>query len=344
MKRLIPTLVSVALVASACVSISTPAPTNSTPSFVTATLPATKTPPASRTAETTSTPATPLPTGSAGASCKDAAILLQDVTIADGTNIPYGSKFTKTWQFQNSGTCTWSGYTIAFVSGDRMDAPDSAPVPDTAPKGTVNVSVDVVAPTSDGTYAGFYELRNAAGKALAIGTFKTFWVKITVGTVTLTAPTASTSAAPTPTGPLTTPRGPLSCKYTTSGWYPGEVVKLINQARQGAGLPALNIDARLTASAQNHSIDMACFSLLSHTGSDGSSIGQRITAAGYPATFYEEMIYGSGYPQDAFNWWMNDPTHHAVIFDTRIADIGVGYAYVTDSTEGGYYTVDVGSQ
>ena len=346
MIRAIPVLVGVALVASACVSISTPPPANSTPSFVTATLPPTRTPPASRTPDATSTPATPVPTGSASAGCKDAAILVQDVTIADGTNVPYGSKFTKTWQFQNSGSCTWTGYSIAFVSGDRMDAPDSAPVPDTAPKGTVNVSVDLVAPTSDGTYAGFYELRNAAGKPLGIGTFKTFWVKISVGAVTLTAPTASTSSAPTSSGTLTTPHGPLSCKYTTSGSYPGEVVNLINQGRQGAGLPALNVDARLTTSAQNHSIDMACFSLLSHTGSDGSSIEQRIAAAGYPGSNLQEIIYGGtgAYPQTAFDWWMNDPTHHAVIFNTGITDIGVGFAFVSDSAFGDYYTVDVGSQ
>lgn len=349
MKKLIPTLACAALAVTACISVSTPTPVNSTPLFVTATLAPTRTPIApdtTGTAGTPGTPGTPAPIGSAVVGCKDAAILVQDVTIADGTNIPYGAKFTKTWQFQDTGTCPWSGYTIAFVSGDRMNTPDSAPVPDTAPKATANVSVDLVAPTSDGIYTGFYELRNASGKALPIGTFKTFWVKITVGKVTLTPPPAPTGAVPTITGTLTTPSGPLSCKYTTSGSYPSDVVNLINQARQGAGLSALNIDSRLMASAQNHSIDMACYSLLSHTGSDGSSIGQRIAAAGYPASFSEEMIYGGtgAYPQTAFDWWMNDPAHHAVIFDTRISDIGVGFAFVENSAYGDYYTVDLGSQ
>lgn len=344
MKRLIPAVIGAVLLASGCISISTPTPTNPTPGFVTATLPATKTPAASRTP--TETPGTPFPTGSAPAACRDGAILVQDVTIADGTNVPYGSKFTKTWQFQNSGSCPWSGYTIAFVSGDRMSAPDSAPVPNTTPKSTVNVSVDLVAPTTDGIYAGFYELRNSTGKPLAIGTYKTFWVKITVGNITLTPPPAGTGAVPTVTGTLTTPSGPTSCKFQASPSYPNDVVNLINEARKGAGLPALNVDSRLAAAAQDHSIDMACFSLLSHTGSDGSTIGQRIAAAGYPASFYEEMIYGGtgAYPQTAFDWWMNDPTHHAVIFDNRISDIGVGFAFVADSSYGDYYTVDVGSQ
>jgi uncharacterized protein YkwD len=271
---------------------------------------------------------------------------MKDVTIPDGTNVAYGSKFTKTWQFRNTGTCPWSGYTIAFVSGDRMNALDSVTIPEAAPKTDISVSVDLIAPSTDGIYTGFFELRNSAGKSLAIGIEKTFWVKITVGNVTLPTVPAPTSAVSTITGTLTTPRGPLSCKYTISPSYPMEIVNLINNARTSAGLPALTVDSRLASAAQNHSIDMACFSLLSHSGSDHSTPQQRIAAAGYGATYSEEMIYaGSGaYPQDAFDWWMNDPTHHDVIFDPRVSDIGAGFAFVTDSAYGDYYTVDLGSQ
>jgi uncharacterized protein YkwD len=326
------------------ISISTPTPPGATPLFFTATLPSTKTPFASETAVTTQTAAAAA--GTFPANCRDGAVLLQDVTIADGTNLAYGVKFTKTWQFRNTGTCPWSGYTIVFASGDRMQAPDAAPVAQTAPKATVDLSVDLVAPSTDGAYTGFFELRNSAGKPLAIGVERTFWVRITVGNATLPTLAAPTGAIPTITGTLTTPKGPLSCKYTVSPSYPGEIVQLINQARAGAGLAALNIDARLAAAAQNHSIDMACFSLLSHTGTNGSSIAQRITAAGYPSTYSLEMIYGGygAYPQDAFNYWMNDPAHHAVIVDAQLRDIGAGFAYVVDSAQGDYYTVDLGSQ
>jgi uncharacterized protein YkwD len=131
-----------------------------------------------------------------------------------------------------------------------------------------------------------------------------------------------------------------------SGSYPGEIVQLINKARVGAGLPALAVNAQLAAAAQAHSIDMACFSLLSRTGTDGSTIQQRVAAAGYGATFSEEMIYGGygAYPQTAFDWWMNDPAHRAVIMDSRVRDIGAGFTFVEDSAHGDYYTVDVGSQ
>jgi uncharacterized protein YkwD len=331
-----------------CVSIGTPTPVNLTPQFVTATLPATKTPYASPTTTGTAASTPTAAVATSNPNCKDAAVLLQDVTIADNTNVAYGSKFVKTWQFRNTGDCNWHGYSIAFVSGDRMGAPNSAPVDDTAAKSTVNVSVDLTAPTSDGIYTGIFELRNGDGRPLGIGTEKTFWVKITVGnisvpTIAVASPIAS-SAVPTSAGtaaPAAT--GPASCKYVLSGSYPGEIISLINKARTGAGLPALTVNSQLTAAAQGHSNDMACFSLLSHSGSNGSTPSQRISAAGYSASFSEEMIYAGGYPQDAFDWWMGDATHHDVIMDTRVKEIGVGYTYVSDSAYGGYFTVDVAS-
>jgi uncharacterized protein YkwD len=338
-------VLAVVLLTACEVTISTPTPINRTPVFATATLPSTRTPYASPT-EMTNTTGTPPLSITAPANCKDTAVLLQDVTIADGTNIAYGAKFTKTWQFRNSGTCPWIGYKIAFASGDRMGGPDTALVQNTAPKTAVNVSVELTAPSIDGIYTGFFELRNAAGSPVAIGIEKTFWVKITVGNVTLPTLQAPTSFVPTVSGTLTSQKPPRSCTYTTSGSYPDEIVQLINQARASAGLPALTVNAQLTAAAQAHSIDQACYSLRGHTGSDGSSIQQRIAASGYASTYSLEIVYGAygAYPQTAFDWWMNDPPHKAAILDTRVRELGAGYAYVEDSADGNYYTVDFGSQ
>ena len=333
-----------------CISISTPVPVNTTPLFITATLPATSTSHASPTPITSATVASSTLSATTSAACKDSAVLLQDVTIADGTNVPSGSKFTKTWQFRNTGSCAWSNYTIAFVSGDRMSAPDSAPVPDIASRSNVNVSVDLVAPAADGAYTGNFELRNANGQPLSIGIEKTFWVKITVGTVI--APTASplatispgANSTPSASTPVSKANGSASCKYVASGSYTGDIADLINKARSLAGLSSLTIDAQLTTAAQGHSIDMACSSLLSHSGSNGSVPADRVTAAGYSGAFREEIIYAGGYPQDAYNWWKNDPPHLDAILNSSATEMGVGYAYVSASTYGGYFTVDFGSR
>ena len=347
MNKLVPIFAIGVLALTACsLSISTPVQVVTTPFFVTATLPSTRTPyagpPASPTAESTSVSTLSV---TAAADCKDSAILIQDVTIADGTNVARGSSFTKTWQFKNSGACPWAGYRIAFVSGDRMGSSDSAPIPATAVKQTVNVSVDLVAPANDGIYTGFFELKNAAGALVPVGIEKNFWVKIAVGNAVVQplvfAPPGGTPSY-NPTAP--DPQGPLSCKYTLSSSYPDEIGTLINTARQQAGLPKLAVSFQLAAAAQAHSIDMACNGLLSHTGSNASTIYQRITAAGYTPTNYLEIIYGGGYPQNAFDWWMGDQVHHDAILSTSVKEMGVGFAYIANTASGGYYTVDFGSR
>jgi uncharacterized protein YkwD len=246
----------------------------------------------------------------------------------------------------NNGKCNWTGYTIAFVAGDRMASPASAPVPPTEPGKTVDVSIELTAPSLDGSYTGFFELKNASGETLPIGIEKAFWVKILIGNVAA-APASTVAAAPafTPLSGVPTVRvtGPASCNYSSSSSYQTELANLINSARVEAGLPALNVSPQLTAAAQGHSIDMACHGLISHSGSDGSSPGQRVAAAGYAASRSSEIIYGSGYPQTAFDWWMGDQIHRDEILNPYVTDMGVGYAWVQGTSAGGYYTVNFAS-
>jgi uncharacterized protein YkwD len=347
MRIVLPILFILTLGLSSCVSISTPTSVNTTPLIITSTLPATSTSYASPTSLTPATvPVTAAP-GVTSAPCRDSAVLLADVTIPDGTNVPAGSKFTKTWQFENNGTCNWSNYTINYASGDRMSAPDSAPVPSTNARTNVNISVDLVAPASDGDYTGFFELRNANGQPLPIGTEKNFWVKITVGALTTPTPAPTAAVTPPPgavTGTPVSQNGGANCKYIASASSINEIATLINKARADAGLTTLTIDTQLTSAAQGHSTDMACTGPIVHTGSDGSSPATRVNAAGYTGTFREEIIYAGGYPQDAYNWWMNDQVHHDAILDPKNTEMGVGYAYVSTSTYGGYFTVDFGSR
>ena len=166
-----------------CVTVSNGSTPTDTPIlFVTSTLPPTKQglalpTPLPPTTTPTRDPSAPTP----APNCKDSAVFVEDVTIPDNTNLKPGEKFTKTWKLQNSGTCDWKGFTVAFTSGERMSAPESVSVPETAAGSTVQVSVDLVAPAKDGQYIGNFELRNEAGEILSMGIEKTFWVKIVVG-------------------------------------------------------------------------------------------------------------------------------------------------------------------
>jgi hypothetical protein len=154
------------------------------------------------TATTTLTP-TPPPVGTPTAT----TVLLQgeraqfvSETVPDGTDFKPGEVFTKSWRFRNAGTSTWTaGYALVFISGEKMGGPDRVGLlADVPPGSTVDISVNLVAPASAGTYTGYWKLLSTSGKYIDDAVF----VQIDVisgntPTVTSTAP-AGTVATSTP--------------------------------------------------------------------------------------------------------------------------------------------------
>jgi hypothetical protein len=115
----------------------------------------------------------------------DAAKFVTDVTIPDGTRLVSGESFTKTWRFINIGTCTWDpSYTLVFDVGDLIGGPASLPLPGSvAPGQEVDLSVTLQAPSSPGSYRGYWRLRNSDGAMLPVtGGYnsKSFYVDIQV--------------------------------------------------------------------------------------------------------------------------------------------------------------------
>jgi hypothetical protein len=166
--------------------------------------PPTNTPPPPT--EVPTLPPAPLPTFSfssptagssigGGSSLCDSAAFVADVTIPDNTTVNAGKTFTKTWTLLNNGTCTWSsGYSLAFQSGDQMNGANVALANSVGPGSSINISVKLTAPDSNGTYKGVWRMENASGQAFG----DTPWVIIKVGGgATATpgpSPTSSTSA------------------------------------------------------------------------------------------------------------------------------------------------------
>jgi uncharacterized protein YkwD len=78
---------------------------------------------------------------------------------------------------------------------------------------------------------------------------------------------------------------------------------------------------------------------MSHTGSDGSSPGDRITRAGYDwRTYGENVAYGYPTPESVMAGWMSSPGHKANILNCAFKEIGVGMA-----KDGYYWTQDFGA-
>lgn len=95
--------------------------------------------------------------------CTNDMRYVSDVTIPDGTEMSPGQAFTKTWEIRNSGTCDWGGYRLVYHSDNKMGGPDTVSVPAVSAGQTVQVSVNLTAPTTPGTYFSRWTMRSADG-------------------------------------------------------------------------------------------------------------------------------------------------------------------------------------
>jgi hypothetical protein len=134
--------------------------------------PATATAPAATSASAaSSTPVKPASTATSAPPPCDAVSFVSDVTIPDGTVFTAGTKFTKTWRLRNAGVCTWTtNYAVIFIDGNAMGASAAINLPATVPPGqTIDLSIDMTAPSNNGTYQGNWKLRNPAGLVFGTG-------------------------------------------------------------------------------------------------------------------------------------------------------------------------------
>lgn len=99
----------------------------------------------------------------------------------------------------------------------------------------------------------------------------------------------------------------------------------------------LELEPRLTRAAQLHSADMQATGTFSHTGSDGSSLADRVDRQGYPwSALAEDIAYGYGTPRAAVDAWLASPGHCSAIMGPGYQDLGAGVA-------GTYWTLDFGT-
>ena len=189
-----------------------------------------------------STPASPTATSSC-----DIAQFVTDVTIPDGTTIPAGQAFTKTWRFRNLGNCSWTtGYSIVFSSGNQMGGPNTQALAGNVNTGeSVDIPVNLTAPTTPGDYTGTWKLRNAAGVL-----FYEVWVKIKVqAVVTITPPVAQVTlnAIPAESGTVYEPAagqaistsilaGDTSANFISRGFMSFDIASLSGKTITSAAL------------------------------------------------------------------------------------------------------------
>jgi hypothetical protein len=125
---------------------------------------------------------TPMPTNTP--TCSNSADFVRDITIPDGTRLLPGQYFTKIWLVKNTGTCTWKEtYSITNFSGESMGMNSPQLLRRiTNPGELVEITLDLVAPNTEGTYQGYWILKDENGVSFKSSKeeFFFFWVLIDV--------------------------------------------------------------------------------------------------------------------------------------------------------------------
>jgi hypothetical protein len=106
-----------------------------------------------------------MPTVVVDDSCVPSARFVEDVTVPDDSLFNGGVNFTKTWRLRNDGECIWPQGTMwVFISGSLLGAESPVEVELAEPDRIVDISVDMVAPPSPGTYSSYWRLQLANGE------------------------------------------------------------------------------------------------------------------------------------------------------------------------------------
>ncbi len=138
--------------------------------------------------------------------CTLASTFVSDVTIPDGTTIAPGGSFVKTWALQNSGTCSWDGgFNALFVDGNPLSASSPQSISAANPGDTINISINMTAPTAPGSYTSVWQLQASNGVPFGAR----FDAVITVPGAPPPPPPPPPATNPPPTNPA-----PIGCNGT----------------------------------------------------------------------------------------------------------------------------------
>ncbi|KAF4027881.1 Cysteine-rich secretory protein family [Phytophthora infestans] len=131
--------------------------------------------------------------------------------------------------------------------------------------------------------------------------------------------------------------------YAAYDDYAPAMLAAVNKQRATKGLSPLCLNKKLHTAAQRHSDDMAIKDYMAHDGSDGSSMSERITQAGYDWSAVAENVAAGQVDVDAVMVaWINSPEHLENIMG-EYTMFAPGYAFNKEGTYQHYWTQDFGT-
>lgn len=106
-----------------------------------------------------------------------------------------------------------------------------------------------------------------------------------------------------------------------------------------AAAPALKWSCPLATAASRHSRDMATHDFMSHIGSDGLKLGDRVSAVGYSwSAIGENVAAGQRSVDTVMQSWLQSPGHCANIMNPAYRDLGAAFAASGNSRYSPYWT------
>ncbi|MED5619347.1 CAP domain-containing protein [Ideonella sp. BN130291] len=158
-------------------------------------------------------------------------------------------------------------------------------------------------------------------------------------------------AEPTPGNPNQPPTASATCGFSD---FAATALARVNQWRasgancgdhgQFGPAPAIAWSDRLTQAATAHSQDMQANNFFSHTGSNQSTLAQRVDATGYGwSSIAENIAAGQTSIQGVVDGWMASPGHCANIMNPSFQHMGLACVPGTSgNTYPTYWTMDLG--
>jgi uncharacterized protein YkwD len=300
---------------------------------------------------------TPTPTGPIAYTVKEGDTLQ---SIAEQFNLGLDGPmliYQANKEIQDNNGVIFAGRTIQIPPAGTLLS-TSTPIPASLGRGTKIQYTVLPGDTLAGIAAKFNSKEddiitlNKLDNPNALQAGQTLQIPVNLITATATLPPSSTPVTPTiagqptqaPTITGTISAAPAVCAPTETAAFVTDLQNLINTARTGSGLSALNPNDKLAAAAKAHASDMVCNNYLSHLGLNGSTPESRVAAQGYTASVVAENLFAlqpayGGNPQAAMNWWMSENTSRANILNPNYTEFGVAYVSYDKSLLGGYFVV-----
>ena len=135
-----------------------------------------------------------------------------------------------------------------------------------------------------------------------------------------------------------------SCSYQENLDYVAQIFDLINTERLAQGLEPLTENPSLSAAALAQTSDMACNNFWKDTGSNGETIADRLSVAGYSQSFAAMQVHAQppeykGDGAAAVSAWIDDGDALLNLLSAEATEIGISYVYYRDTSYGGYFAV-----